>query len=107
MRKRFGITQAVGVQALETLVGARILEIKGTVKGSMNVGGTTSLLVERTDGQSIIVQSENVPDWLNGNEVPARLLVRAERATELSEVRAKLIAVASEAEMATIDAAAA
>lgn len=104
LRRELKITQAVGVEALETLVGARIVEVRGTVKGSMKVGETTSLMLEKSNGGTMVVEGLKVPDWLEGNEVPARLLVRAERSNENSEVRARLIGAAPENDIARIEA---
>ena len=35
LRKKYGITAAAGVAALDTLIGTRVVEIQGTVKGSI------------------------------------------------------------------------
>lgn len=106
LRKQAGITQAVGIPSLETFVGKRTLEVQGTVKGTFSAGGRSVILVERTDGEPLHIQTDRPPDWLSGNEVEARLLIRAERDSELSEMRAWLIGAASEAEVAAIEAAA-
>src|SRR4026209_2206859 len=79
LRKKAGITLAVGIPALETFVGKRTMEVKGVVKGTISTGGTHTILLERTDGENIYVQADKLPDWLVGNEVPARLLIKAER----------------------------
>ena len=107
IRKQYGISQAVGVAALETLVGARTVEIKGTVKGTFGFGDESALLLEKSDGSTITVTAKQLPDFLTGNEVEARLIVRAEREDEYSEIKARLIAAATESSIAPIDAAAA
>jgi soluble lytic murein transglycosylase-like protein len=106
LRKQHKISQAVGVAALETLVGSRVMEIKGTVRGSFTINGVTVLLVERVDGGDMEVESAKPVEWLHGNAVPARLLVKASRASEEAELRASLIGAAMEADIARIEAAA-
>jgi soluble lytic murein transglycosylase-like protein len=60
-------------------------------------------MVERTDGQSLIIEAKKIPEWLNGNEVAVRLLVQASRASESSDLNAKLIGVASEYSIAPLE----
>ncbi|MFY9235211.1 MAG: lytic transglycosylase domain-containing protein [Fimbriimonadaceae bacterium] len=104
LRAKLGITQSVGVEALETLVGARVVEVKGTVKGSMKVGDIVSLMLQKSDGGTLVVEGTEVPNWLEGNEVAARLLVRAERSHETAEVRARLIGAATERDISAAEA---
>ena len=96
LRKKHGVTQAAGVEALETLLGTRILEVRGLVKGAMTMGDITSIMVERSDGGFLIVDGRKVPDWLHGNEIAARLLVKASRSHENAEVKAALLGAAPE-----------
>jgi len=104
LRKKAGITVAVGIPALETFVGKRTMEVKGVVKGTISMGGTHTILLERTDGENIYVQADTLPDWLVGNEVPARLLIKAERESESADLKARLIAASNEAEVAQYEA---
>ncbi|WKZ79661.1 MAG: lytic transglycosylase domain-containing protein [Fimbriimonadaceae bacterium] len=104
LRKKHGITQAVGIQALETLIGERVVEIQGVVHGISRAGSSTILLVERSDGQQLSIRAPVVPDWLEtGNLTPARLLVRAERKHEYSDLEAWLIGAATERSIAMIE----
>ncbi|MFZ4506437.1 MAG: lytic transglycosylase domain-containing protein [Fimbriimonas sp.] len=96
LRKKHGINTAVGIEALEAFVGTRIMEIKGIVKGSFRTGGKTTLLLERTDGDNEFVEADFVPDFLDANDVPARLLVRATREDETAKLHAELIGAAPE-----------
>jgi len=104
LRKKAGITLAVGIPALETFVGKRTMEVKGVVKGTISMGGGHTILLERTDGENIYVQADSLPDWLVGNEVPARLLIKAERESENADLKARLIAASNEAEVAQYEA---
>ena len=107
VRQSLGITQASGVQALETLVGQRTLEVSGIVKGSVRIGDAGTLILETSDGGEIHVDTSKIPEWLTGSSVPARLLIRASRATETSGLRATLLGAAAEADMRKVDQAAA
>lgn len=102
-RKLYRITGAVGVQTLETLLGTRTVEIRGHVKGTMGTSSGEVLMLERTDGDTIFVEAKSIPDWLEGNAVPARLIVKATRSSEYGELRARLVAAASEHEVAAYD----
>jgi len=104
MRKQYRITQAVGVAALETLLGSRVLEVKGRVKGSVGGPSGTSLLLERTDGESIFVRAKEVPTWLSSaNDTPVRLIVKANREAETSEIQAELLGAAVEDKVASYE----
>ncbi|MFQ3588340.1 MAG: hypothetical protein SNJ76_11850, partial [Fimbriimonadaceae bacterium] len=104
-RKAFGISRAAEVAALEAFVGKRTLEVKGNVTGTFRVGERHFLLLERTDGQNIHVGTDAVPDWLHGNLVPTRLLIKAERAQENAPLQAWLIDAAPDADIAAVEAA--
>ena len=103
LRKQYGITQAVGVQALETLVGTKVLEIQGNVKGSLRVDSHDTLLLEKTDGDFIFVSCQSAPGWLSGNEIPVRMIVKAERSSEQGELKATLIGAATESQVAPLE----
>lgn len=103
LRKKHGITQAVGVQALETLIGNRVCEVKGVVKGVMRGPRKTMLLLEKTNGDYLSVSCAKSPEWLESNEVPVRLLVEARRPEETGETEASLIGAAPESKIAAIE----
>jgi hypothetical protein len=103
LRKQYKITQATGVEALEAFIGQRVLEVSGKVKGSITVGSNRSILLERTDGQPMVVSCKDLPEWLTGNEVDARLLLKATRPTETSDIRAELLGAAPEYPMRAYD----
>ncbi len=103
IRRQQGISQAVGIPALEAFVGKRTLEIRGTVKGTFAANGRRVLMVDRGDGESIFVQAAEIPDWLTNGHVVARLLIRAEKDEEEGELRAWLIGAAEDYEIAEIE----
>jgi hypothetical protein len=104
LRKQYGITQAVGIPALETFVGKRTMEVKGVVKGTITAAGKAIIFLDRGDGEAIHVQTASAPDWLQGNQVGARLLIRAERDSDVGELRAWLIGAATEEDVADVEA---
>lgn len=95
LRKQYGITQAASSAALETMVGKRILEVKGVVKGSIQTEDGTLILLVCPSG-SLAIEVDKIPEWLQGNEVACRLIIQAERATEGAALIAKLLGAASE-----------
>ncbi len=103
LRKQHKVTQAVGVPALETLLGTRVVEVQGKVKGVFEVQDKVALMLERTDGGTEIIDANSAPDWLKGNEVSARLLVRASRLHETAQLRCVLIGAAPEASIRRIE----
>ena len=106
LRKKYGITQGVGFEAFETFIGKRTMEVKGVVKGGFRIGKKQGILVEPSEGTSLVIYAKEVPDWLLGNSVPARLLVVAERQQEGAELKSWLLGVATEQDIARIERAA-
>lgn len=98
-RKQYGIKAPVGPEVLSVLVGTKVVELKGLVKGSFQVGDRTTLMIERTDGGTEMVETGALPDWLTGTDVAARLLVKASRADDTASLKAELIAAAPEGEV--------
>lgn len=99
LRKRAGVSQAVGIPALEAFIGKRTLEVRGTIKGTFSANGRQVVMVDRGDGEYISVQATQVPDWLTNGHVTARLLIRAEREDENGELRAWLIGAGDDLEV--------
>jgi len=105
LRKHYGITQAVGVEALETLVGSRVVEVQGVVKGSVTVEGRSTLLLQKSNNDTMYVKCPGfAPDWLSSNEVPVRLIIEARRESSLNEIFADLLGAAPEGDIAAIEA---
>lgn len=103
LRKQHGISQAVGVAALETLIGSRVVEVQGVVKGSMSGAQGAILLLEKTDGEALYIRAKEAPSWLSGNEVAVRLIVKASRPSENDEIAATLIGAATESQVAALE----
>lgn len=99
LRKANGIFQAAEIEALETFVGTRTVEVKGRVCGYSVVNGKTVLLVERPEGDTLHIAAETTPEWLMGNDVDARLLVKATRESEMASLNVTLLNAATEYQM--------
>lgn len=103
MRKQHAVTGSTDFARLDAIVGTTVVEARGVVKGSFRMGDRTSLLFERQDGKTQMIESAVVPAWLLGNEVPARLLVRATREEQYAPLRVVLIGAATEADIHQIE----
>lgn len=103
MRKAYGIKRAAGVEALDSFVGSRVVEIQGVVKGSFKFHNKYTVLVERDGGSTMDIESGDDLDWLTGGEIHARLLVQASRKSDSSELKMKLLGAAPEQDIAAID----
>ncbi len=103
LRKQHGVTAPIAAQALNSFVGSKVVELRGIIKGSFQVGDRSAIMLERADGGTEIIDAAAIPDWLLGNETPARLLVNAHRERELEPIRAVLIAAARESEISQIE----
>ena len=102
LRKKHKVTSPSPLSALDTFTGSKILELKCLVKGTMELDGKNSLYAE-INGQEQVVECVEVPGWLKGNEVAARLLVRATRQEHYGAVIVELISAAGEADIAKFD----
>jgi hypothetical protein len=102
LRKQSGVTAPISGDSLRGLIGSKTVEIKGIVKGSFRVGERCALMIDSPSGAEI-VDADAVPEWLLGNETPARLLVKATRPTETDPLRAVLIAAIPETDISRIE----
>ena len=99
LRRQLGIQEAAGVEALETFVGTRTVEVAARVCGFSRVGDKAVLLVELPEGGYLDVRTSKVPEWMSGGDVRARLIVKASRADELGPIDAYLVSAAAEHQM--------
>lgn len=103
LRKARGIKQPISMATLDTIVGTRVVELSGTIKGSFRVGDKGALMLDRGDGNTEIVDCDEIPDWLASNEVKARLLLKVSKADEASEMHLSLVSAAPESQVAEYD----
>lgn len=103
LRQRYRITQASGPLALASFVGSRVLEVRGTVRGTVGAGASTLVLIEVPGGADLAVHATDPPSWLVLGPVSARLLIRAERASESGRLHAELLAAAPDYEITRIE----
>lgn len=100
LRKQNKIVKSSPVAALDNFVGSKILELKCTVKGVMQFDERTSIYVEYPDNRGEqVIDAKDVPTWLTGGPVEARLLVRATRKEEFGAIQVDLLAAATSADI--------
>ena len=97
LRHQNHITKVVSQDALDALVGSKICEIDGTVKGTYKVGTCPIIQLERPDGTSTAVEADVLPEWIEGNEVSVRMIVRATRELEGGPITFHALGLATEA----------
>lgn len=103
LRSRYHIAESSAVDALNTFVGTRVMEISGTITGSITVNNQPMVLVERTDGDTQYVLADDIPNWLDNNATPCRIILRAYRASTDSSLKCRMLGVISESEIAPIE----
>ena len=104
LRRQHYITMPTSSQALDNIVGDKIVEIQGKVQGSFKSGDITSLIVQRDDDQTQRVDCKvNPPEWLCNGEVAARLMVHVNRAAQFEPLSAELVAAAPESDISKVD----
>jgi Transglycosylase SLT domain len=96
VRKANKLTTISGVQALDSLIGTKVLEVRAHLKGVVKVGQDASLLLENPDQSSLTIRTANLPDWLDGTDLDIRLIVKASRASEVSPLETTMLAVTTE-----------
>jgi len=104
LRKESKITKSSSVDALDNFVGEKTIELRCVVKGTLEFDGKGSIYVEYPDnrGEQAIDAAE-IPSWLKGGSVAARLLVKATRAEPLAVVQVTLLAAASDTDIANYE----
>jgi hypothetical protein len=97
LRHLYKISTPVSQRVLDDLVGAKICELNGTVKGTYKIGASPMIQLERPDGTSMAVEADAIPDWMQGNEVRVRLIVRAQREMDGGPLICHVLASGTEA----------
>ena len=104
LRRTLKIDAPVTGSALTSLVGLKSFEIRGTVSGVSRVDDLCYIMFRTDDEQIINIRTRNLPDWLTANETVVRLLVKASRETDFSELVTNLLSAAPDAQVAPIEA---
>lgn len=98
VRKANKLSGTVGTDALNSLIGSKVFEIKASIKGVVRIGDDCALLLENVDGSSLMIRSKSLPDWIvDGGAQTVRLIVNASRPQEYAELQASLLAAVPEA----------
>ncbi|CAN5509379.1 hypothetical protein BH11ARM2_BH11ARM2_12680 [soil metagenome] len=93
--KAYGVRQAVTTDSLKNHQGIAFYDVRGVTSGSLRTEDGAGILLA-SGGGPILVDTPAVPDWLT-SETEVRLLVKAERADEYSELKLTLIQAVPEA----------
>lgn len=104
LRQKHGIKSATTSAALETMVGTRVLEVAGIIRGTSRMGDSAIVLLEAA-GADIPVRTDALPAWLGRTGQATRLLIRAERPASSASLRASLVSAAPESDVARWEAA--
>lgn len=97
LRAQHGITQAVGTAALRNVsIKPRVLELQGKIVGTCQATGTTTLIFQRSDGETQEIEAKSPPEWLGETGADVRLLIRCIRAEKGGSLRSVLLAAAPE-----------
>jgi soluble lytic murein transglycosylase-like protein len=106
LRHADGITHPVKQEALDTLIGSKICEIDGVVKGSFKISyGARMVQLERPAGDTVVIEADALPAWLSEGDVRVRLIVRATREQEAAPLRLTLLSACTEEIVAADEAA--
>lgn len=103
LRKANSISLPTDISVLDNVVDPRVIELSTTVKGTFKVDSHGALMIDKADGSTAIIDCSDIPDWLIGNEVKARLLVRVRRDEDTSEIKMDLLGAAPETEVSVHD----
>lgn len=103
LRKANGIASPVGLQALETVVGHRVLEVEGKVTGSARTAAGPHLLLETEAGEVLFVGYDACPEWLDQGAPAARLLIRATRRKDDGKLDLVLLGAARPADFEALE----
>ncbi|MCS7272694.1 MAG: lytic transglycosylase domain-containing protein [Fimbriimonadales bacterium] len=83
LRAAYHIKAPTPIAGLELAVGKRVLEVEGTVVGSITVDQHRSILMEVEPGRSVVITIGEGHSWLTRGQVRIRAVVQVERESEL------------------------
>ncbi len=103
LRRTMKIASPTGGSAVTNVVGLRSFEIRGTVQGVSAANGLSYILFKTDDDELLNIRTRTCPSWLTANETLVRLLVKASRETDTSELVAFLLGAAPDAQIAPVE----
>lgn len=104
VRKANKIAGPVGTEALNSLTGTKVLEIKANVKGIVKIGDKSAIFLDNSDGSALTIHCRSIPDWISeGGAISVRMIVKASRPEEFSELETQLVAAVPESMIAPYD----
>ncbi len=103
LRRQMKISSVTSGSVLQSLVGLKSFEIRGSVQGLSEANGLTYVLFKTDDDQLVSVRTRNCPEWITANETSLRLLVKASRENDTGELDTFLVAAAPDAQVSPYD----
>ncbi len=97
MRHQQGITHPASQEVLDALIGSKICELEGTVKGTFKISyGARMIQLERNSGETLVIEADALPEWMASGDIRVRLIVRATREQESAPLRLTLLSATTE-----------
>ncbi|MDX2065645.1 MAG: lytic transglycosylase domain-containing protein [Fimbriimonadaceae bacterium] len=90
-RTRYGIRHHVLPAAGKAIVGAKIVEVRGIVKGTVTTPNEISLIFDWEGTEPMSMAVTELPAWLQGDEVPIRAIARLQRDPRSNALQLSLI----------------
>ena len=106
LRKQNKIVKSSSIGALDNFVGTKVIEIHCTVKGIMQLDDRSSIYIEYPDNRGEeTIDAKEIPSWLQGGNIDARLLVRATRKEQFGSVQVEMLGAAPNSDVTRYEAA--
>lgn len=97
LRRTIGVVSPTAGAAIQNVVGTRSFEVRGVVQG-VSAANNLSYILFKTDDEALLtIRTSNLPEWLTANETSVRLLVKANRESDTSELIVFLLGAAPDA----------
>lgn len=82
LRKHYKITEATPVGALDLIVGQRVIEVEGIVRGLTASGDSQLVILEVAPNKSLSVRIDRSTQWIAQGQMRLRALLRVSRENE-------------------------
>lgn len=105
VRRQHGVDHAAGLDAVQSVDGSKVIELRGTVTGFFRQGAQISFLLVEPNGNTQQVDADAVPDWLETDGGTIRLLVNVIHSDPVSAPRVVLLGAAKDEDLDNIEAA--
>ncbi len=90
-RKSKGAGEIFSSHQLNTFVGTKVVQVRVLISGVCLTDDTSLLMAETEDGFAIEVAAPSFPEWVKTGGAQARMLVKIDRPSEYSALRASYV----------------